>query len=128
MHQSKIIITAIVLLCLSFLPINFLSTQARQAALIPSATVFQKLQFPATPKKPVLDEYHGIKVVDDYRWLEDANDGAVRQWIEAQNRFSRSLLENFPLRTAIADRLQSLYNRRSVIYYNFYQRGMFFAM
>jgi hypothetical protein len=32
---------------------------------------------PATPKKPVTDEHHGIKVVDEYRWLENASDPAV---------------------------------------------------
>jgi protease II len=47
---------------------------------------------PATPRKPVTDEYHGVKVVDDYRWLENAGDSAVRQWTEAQNRHTRALL------------------------------------
>jgi len=85
-------------------------------------------QFPPTPKKSVFDEYHGVKVRDDYRWLEDANDPAVRQWIDAQNQFSRALLESFSWRATIEERLNNLYQSRSVIYYNFYQRGRFFAM
>lgn len=88
----------------------------------------QPRPFPLTPKRPVVDEYHGIKVVDDYRWLEDVSDAAVRQWIDEQNRFSRSILESSPLREMIAKRLKNLYNSRSVIYYNFSQRGMFFAL
>src|SRR5262245_8805711 len=32
-----------------------------------------------TPKKPVVDEYHGAKVVDDFQWLENADDPAVRR-------------------------------------------------
>jgi len=35
---------------------------------------------PATPRKPVTDQYHGIAVTEDYRWLEDFNDPIVRQW------------------------------------------------
>ena len=85
-------------------------------------------KFPPTPKKPVSDEYHGVKVVDDYRWLEDANDGAVPRWIDEQNRFSSLSLERISMRQAISDRLKDLYASRSVVYYNFYQREMFFAL
>src|SRR5205085_10863050 len=88
----------------------------------------QTLQYPPTPKKPVTDEYHGVRVIDNYRWLEDANDPAVRQWVGEQNKLSRSVLENIPARANIASRLNSLYNDRPTIYYNFSQRGMFFAM
>jgi len=34
---------------------------------------------PPTPKNPVTNEYQGIQVVDDYRWLEASADPAVRQ-------------------------------------------------
>ena len=88
----------------------------------------QTVQFPATPKKPVTDEYYGVKVIDEYRWLEDAGDPEVRRWVEEQNKLSRSVLEKIPARSAIATRLQELYADRPTIYYGFYQRRMFFAM
>lgn len=88
----------------------------------------QTIQFPATPKKPVTDEYHGVKVIDDYRWLEDSADPEVRRWVEEQNKLSRSVLEKIPARAAIAARLQELYADRPTLYYGFYQRKMFFAM
>ena len=33
---------------------------------------------PATPKKPVIDDYGGVKVGDDYRWLEAGADPEVK--------------------------------------------------
>jgi prolyl oligopeptidase len=107
-----------------FLSITLISLALRA----PTLRAQQALQFPATPKKAVTDEYHGVKVIDEYRWLEDSNDPAVRRWIDEQNKFSRSVLEKIPERAAIADRLKDLYADRPVIYYNFSQRGMFFAM
>jgi prolyl oligopeptidase len=88
----------------------------------------QAPQFPQTLKKTVTDEYHGIKVIDEYRWLENSSDPAVQRWVDEQNKFSRSMLEKVSLRAAISDRLKNLYSNRPVIYYNFYQRKMFFAL
>ncbi len=51
---------------------------------------------PATPKKPVTDTYHGVTVSDDYRWLEDWDDKAVKAWSEAQNAHSRGVLDKLP--------------------------------
>jgi prolyl oligopeptidase len=85
-------------------------------------------QFPVTPKVPVTDEYHGVKVTDDYRWLEDSKDPAVIRWTDEQNRLSRSILEGVPVRASIAERLKDLYSVRPVIYFNFCDRGKFFAM
>src|ERR1044072_7850472 len=42
----------------------------------------QSIEFPPSQKIPVTNEYHGIKVVDNYRWLENANAPAVKQWVE----------------------------------------------
>ena len=45
---------------------------------------------PDTPKRPATDEYHGVKVVDDYRWLEKWDYPAVKQWSAAQNARTRA--------------------------------------
>ncbi len=51
---------------------------------------------PPTRRAPVEDRYHGTVVVDDYRWLEDAQSPEVRAWIEAQNRYTRTRLDALP--------------------------------
>jgi prolyl oligopeptidase len=96
--------------------------------LVLPAYAQQPLQFPPTTKRSVSDEYHGVKVSEDYRWLEDFNDPAVRRWNDEQNRFTRSILDNISARTAIANRLKDIYGNEPVNYHSFYQRKMFFAL
>src|SRR5262245_37914927 len=63
---------------------------------------------PATPKKPASDTYHGVTVTEDYRWLEDAADPAVKQWTEAQNRVARAVLDASPALPELRKRLKEL--------------------
>ncbi len=65
---------------------------------------------PAAPteKRPVADTLWGVKVHEDYRWLESWSDPAVRAWSEAQNARTRGYLDSLPDRPAIAARLQEL--------------------
>src|SRR5438128_8636800 len=51
---------------------------------------------PETAKVPVTDVYHGVKVVDDYRWLENGDDPKVKQWSDAQNAWARASLDHLP--------------------------------
>src|SRR3954462_13093913 len=48
---------------------------------------------PPTPQRPFTDQYFGISVVDPYRWLENWDDPEVKAWTEAQNSYTRSLLD-----------------------------------
>src|SRR6266849_4790089 len=73
-------------------------------------------QPPATPKKPVTDVYHGVSVTDDYRWLENYSDPAVRAWSEAQNQYARKYLDALPLRATLYDELKRLYSQPSPRY------------
>jgi prolyl oligopeptidase len=45
-------------------------------------------------KHPVTDEYHGVKVVDNYHWLEDGKSAETRQWVEAENAYSLRYFQN----------------------------------
>src|SRR5215472_5851759 len=84
---------------------------------------------PATPKKPVVDEYHGVKVSDDYRWLENWDDPAVRAWGDAQNNRTRSYLDGLAVREPIRKWLREVANATSVSYFDIRPtRDVFFAM
>ena len=70
----------------------------------------QKLTYPPAKKVNVVDDYFGTKVADPYRWLEDLQSPEVRQWIDAQNRLTRSYLDKIPFRKKIEARLRQLWN------------------
>src|SRR6266508_2237430 len=72
--------------------------------------------FPTTLRRAVSDRYHGITVVEEYRWLENYDDPAVRAWTEAQNRYSRALLDDIAARRPIGERLRTLYTAISADY------------
>ncbi|MBV8843585.1 MAG: S9 family peptidase [Bryobacterales bacterium] len=91
------------------------------------STIFA--QPPATPKKPVTDTYHGTTVTDDYRWLENASDPAVKAWSDAQNRTARQYLDALPQRAKTYDELKKLFSQQSPRYSALeYRRGLLFAM
>ena len=78
---------------------------------------------PPTPTKPVTDVYHGVKVVDDYRWLEDIADPVVHAWSSAQNARARGYLDALPVRVTIYERLTQLYGHPSPRYFALKYRG-----
>ena len=111
------------------------SASARLAIAVLLLTVFALAQAPsvpqppATPKHPVSEEYQGIKISDDYRWLENWDDPEVKQWNAAQNARSREYLDHLPARPAIRQRLKQALSASSAAYYNLeYRGGTLFAM
>jgi prolyl oligopeptidase len=65
--------------------------------------------YPAAAKGNVVDDYHGTKVADPYRWMDKADDPATAAWVEAENGLTHKLLDR-PERAAIAKRLTELYD------------------
>lgn len=64
---------------------------------------------PPTEKNPVTDEYHGVKVTEDYRWLEETGSPTVKAWSTAQNQHARAWLDARPDRAGIEEKLTELY-------------------
>ncbi len=60
---------------------------------------------PQTPKKPITDEYQGVKVEDDYQWLEKDDDPEVKTWSDAQNKRTRAYIDKLPDRAAVEKQL-----------------------
>ena len=68
------------------------------------------LVYPKPRKGDVVDNYHGVKVPDPYRWLEDPDSSESRAWIEAENRVTFSYLGEIPQRSKINKRLTHLWD------------------
>jgi prolyl oligopeptidase len=84
---------------------------------------------PTAEKKPAFNEYHGTKVEDDYQWLENDNDTAVKTWSDAENRQTRAYLDGLSDRSAIEKQLTAWYAKTSPNYSAIVARpGKLFAM
>jgi len=66
--------------------------------------------YPPSRQDSVVDDYHGTKVPDPYRWLEEPDSAESRAWIEAQNQLTFGYLGEIKEREAIRARLTKLWN------------------
>ncbi|MGC1452900.1 MAG: prolyl oligopeptidase family serine peptidase [Candidatus Sulfotelmatobacter sp.] len=69
---------------------------------------------PKAAAKPVIDMYHGTKVPDNYRWLEDGTRPETQKWVEQEMAYTRGILDRLPGRDAIHKRLTELLSIGSV--------------
>src|SRR5947209_2486241 len=67
---------------------------------------------PASPRRPVTDTLHGRPITAPYRALEGDAKGnvtpEVAAWTDAQNAYTRSVLDALPGRAALEPRLRRL--------------------
>jgi len=70
----------------------------------------EKLSYPQAPKSDQTDDYHGTKVADPYRDLENVDAEATRKWIEAENKLTFDYLAAIPERNKIKEKMTALWN------------------
>ena len=99
--RTFILIVIVILVIAGLVAPIILSVGARE---------LQKFEYPVTRKVDQSDDYHGTKVLDPYRWLEDDRSAETEKWVEEQNRVTFAYLEKIPFRKQMKDRLEKLYN------------------
>ena len=90
-------------------------------ALVLCAQPPGQFHYPLAPKGNQVDDYHGIKIADPYRALEDADSPATAKWIEAENALTFSYLHTLPGRRQVQQRLTTLWDYERVS--GFYKAG-----
>src|SRR4051812_44046823 len=89
---------------------NLLPIMVPLAACVPAHGATPISDYPAAPRGDHVDVYHGTKVPDPYRWLEDLDSPQTRAWVEAENQLTFGFLESLPQRAQFRDRLTRLWN------------------
>jgi prolyl oligopeptidase len=82
------------------------------ALLITAAAVGAPIEYPKTKKVEQVDDYHGTKVADPYRWLETdvRTSKDVADWVAAENKITFDYLGTIPEREPIRKQLTTLWN------------------
>jgi len=72
----------------------------------PAAT----LTYPTATRGTVVDDYHGTKVADPYRWLEDLDSPQTRAWVSSESALTDKYIAALPMRERLRRRIGQLYN------------------
>jgi len=83
---------------------------AQNSTASSAQNMIKPIKYPTTRKGDQVDDYHGVKVADPYRWLENLDSPETAAWVEAQNQLTFSFLKEIPARNTIKDRLTKLWN------------------
>ena len=67
-------------------------------------------KYPKAPTSDTVDDYHGTKVADPYRPLEELDSEPTRAWVEAENEITEAYFRGNPRRGMLKDRLTALWD------------------
>lgn len=93
---------------------------------------FSQMIYPETKALKQVDDYHGIKVDDPYRWLEDDNSKETKAWVESQNKVTNQFLAQISYKNKVKERLTALWNfdkmstpfKKGKLFFSFRNNGL----
>ena len=68
------------------------------------------MDYPITQKKEVIDNYFGVEVIDNYRWLEDDRSEETTEWVKQQNVVTFDFLNQISIKDDLQSRLEKVWN------------------
>ena len=81
-----------------------------QASQTPPPVKKPAFSYPTARREDQVDDYHGTKVSDPYRWLEDPDSNETAEWVAKENHLTNAYLEKIPHRAPLRKRLTELWN------------------
>jgi prolyl oligopeptidase len=99
-----------VMFLLAFTFISVTLSGSRAQNLTSNQNMIKPMTYPPARKSEQADDYHGVKVADPYRWLEDLDSEETKSWVEAENKLTFGYLNEIPARAKIRERLTKLWN------------------
>jgi prolyl oligopeptidase len=84
------------------------NTQAQSISGVPKPSAMNSLNYPVARRDSDIDDYHGEKVADPYRWMEQLDSTETREWVKAEVQLTDSYLEKIPVRKELKERLTQL--------------------
>lgn len=96
-------------------------------------TLNEPLQYPAARRDDsVVDDYHGVKIADPYRWLEDPDAEEVKEFVEKQVQLTNSVIQQCETRSKLNETITKLFDhprydapfRRTDKYFYFHNTGL----
>jgi len=73
-----------------------------------------EVKYPETKKNNTVDTIFGIRVIDNYRWLEDDRSKETEYWVKSQNEVTFDYLSKIPYRAKLKNRLSELWNYEKI--------------
>jgi len=95
---------------LTLLAVLLAPVAAQNSLSSASGQMTKTLAYPDAKKVDHVDDYHGTKIADPYRWLEDLDSDDTHAWVEAENKLTHAYLDEIPARAQIKQRLTKLWN------------------
>ncbi len=79
-------------------------------ALFLAAGTSARLNYPIPPRSNQVDDYHGVKIADHYRPLENADAPSTKKFVAEENQLTFGYLDKLPGREEIQQHLTELWN------------------
>uniref|UniRef100_A0AC34QS36 Prolyl endopeptidase n=1 Tax=Panagrolaimus sp. JU765 TaxID=591449 RepID=A0AC34QS36_9BILA len=115
------------------LAFSFNLIQSSRLASTMSNVTIDSSKYPlARRDESIVDDFHGTKVLDPYRWMEDPDAKETQEFVDALNKVSSPIFAETDIREKLKDKLTALWDyekyscigKHSDYYYYWYNSGL----